>query len=114
MGVLGTSVNLVVSGVGLQSVQTATLAPLTGLAVGAFSVNAEGTELTIPVSIEANAPRGARRLMLTTANGKLVFTQALADQFQVVAPAPELISVTPQVLVGGYNRGADGTREELH
>ena len=101
VGVLGTSVNLVVSGVGLQSVQTATLAPLTGLAVGAFSVNAEGTELTIPVSIDANAPRGARRVTLTTANGKLVFTQALADQFQVVAPAPELISVTPQVLAAG-------------
>jgi YD repeat-containing protein len=101
VGVLGTTVNLVVSGVGLQSVQTATLAGPSGVSVGSFTVNAEGTQLTIPVTIDANAPRGARRVTLVDAAGKLVFSPSGADQFQVVAPAPELISIAPQVLAAG-------------
>lgn len=101
VGLLGSSVNLVVTGVGLQSVLTASLAPLDGLSVGAFSINAEGTQLTIPLVIDASAPRSPRRVVLSTAAGKLMFSAAGADQFLVVAPAPQIIAVAPQVLATG-------------
>jgi hypothetical protein len=39
--------------------------------------------------------------VLTTAVGPVSFTPPNADQFMVVAPAPELVSVTPQVLPTG-------------
>jgi len=101
VGVRGTTVSLVVTGSGLQSVQTATIATTDGLTVGAFSVNAEGTQLAFPVTIDAAAPRGLRRVVLSTASGKLPFSAPSGDQFLVAAPAPELVSVSPQVLAAG-------------
>jgi YD repeat-containing protein len=101
VGVLGTTVNLVVTGSGLQSVQTATIAAPDGLTIGAFSVNAEGTQLTFPVAVDAGAPRGLRRVLLSTATGKLPFSTLGGDQFLVAAPAPALVSVSPQVLGAG-------------
>jgi len=101
VGVLGTTLSLVVSGEGLQSVQTVTFAGPTGASMGAFTVNAEGTRLTIPVTVDAGATRGTRRVVLATASGRLAFTPPTADQFQVVAPAPEVDSIAPQVLVAG-------------
>lgn len=101
VGLLGSSLTLVVSGAGLQSVQTATLAPLDGLAVGAFSVNAEGTQLSIPLAIDASAPRTARQVVLATVAGKLAFSTQGGDQFRVVAAAPQLIAVAPQAVAAG-------------
>jgi YD repeat-containing protein len=101
VGVLGTSLTLTVTGVGLQSVTAASLAPLDGLAVGAFTVNAEGTSLSMPVTIDAAAPRTLRRVVLSTPAGKLVYSLPTGDQFLVAAAAPELISIAPQVILAG-------------
>ena len=101
VGVLGTSLTLVVTGVGLQAVTSATLVPADGLVVGAFSVTADGTSLSIPVTVDAAAPRTPRRVVLATAAGKLAFSGNAGDQFLVAAPSPELISVAPQVVLSG-------------
>lgn len=101
VGVQGSTLTLVVSGVGLQAVQTATLVPADGLVLGAHSVNAEGTQLTIPLSIDTNAPRAVRQLRLATATGQLLFSTPGVDQIRVVAPAPGIIGVAPQVVAAG-------------
>lgn len=101
MGVLGTSVTLVVQGVGLQAVQTVTLVPTDGLVPGAPAANPDGTQLSIPLSINTNALRTLRQLRLATAAGRLLFTAPEADQFRVVAPAPGIMGVAPQVVVAG-------------
>lgn len=101
LGSLGSSLTLVVSGAGLQSVQSVTLVPAEGLLWGAHTINAEGTQLSIPLSIDASAPRTVRQLRLSTATGRLLFTTPQADQFRVVAPAPTIIGVAPQVVVAG-------------
>lgn len=101
VGVLGTSLTLVVHGVGLQAVQSVTMVPPDGLTLGAHTVNAQGNQLSVPVAIAANAPRLVRQLRLGTAAGRLLFTATDADQFRVVAPAPAIIGIAPQVLVAG-------------
>ena len=101
VGVIGTTVNLVVNGQGLQAVQSVSLTANTGLTIGAMTVNAEGTQLTLPVTIDAAAPKTLRRLVLGTAAGPLSFADPAGANFLVAAPAPELTSVTPQVVKAG-------------
>lgn len=98
VAVVGTSVNLVVNGQGLQTVQAAGVIASTGLTVGAFTVNAEGTQLTLPLTVDASAPKTLRRLILSTANGPLNFIDPAQANFLVAAPVPELISIAPQVV----------------
>jgi hypothetical protein len=101
VAVQGSSLTLVINGVGLQAVQTATLAPADGLVLGAHSVNAEGTQITMTLAVDANAPRVVRQVRLATAAGRLLFSAPDADQLRVVAPAPGIIGVAPQVVTAG-------------
>ncbi len=101
VGVIGTSVNLAVNGQGLQAVQSVSLLAPSGLTLGAFTVNSEGTQITVPVTIDASAAKTLRRLILNTASGPLSFTDPSADSFLVAAPAPAVASASPQVLKAG-------------
>lgn len=104
VGLVDSTITLVVTGTGLQGVQTATLAPLTGLTLGPVSIDAEGTSLSMQVAVAADAPRTPRRMTLQTPTGRLTFSKPDADQFLVVAPPPTLISITPQVIPAGTTR----------
>jgi YD repeat-containing protein len=101
LALVGSTVALTVTGLGLDAVQAAALLPATGLTVGTPTVAAGGTSLTIMVGIAADAPRVVRRLVLTAAGKRLPFADPSGDQLVVVAPPPELVSVTPQVLAAG-------------
>lgn len=101
VAVVGQSSQLVVQGSALQVVTEALIEPGTGITQGAFSVNPEGTTLTLPVTVDAGATRGMRRLVLKTASGKLVFMVPAGDQVLVATPAPELTWVKPQVVQAG-------------
>ncbi|MFD0668892.1 hypothetical protein ACT80S_14320 [Ramlibacter sp. MAHUQ-53] len=102
-GVLGTSLVLEVSGAGLQAVTRAELRPGAGLALGTPQASADGTRLSLPLSVAADAPRTPSRLVLSTASGNLKFAVPGGDQFLVVAPAPALVAVKPQVVVAGQS-----------
>ncbi len=101
IALVGSTVTLTVTGFGLDTVQAAALSPADGLGVGAPAVAADGTSLSMTVGIAADAPRVVRRLVLTAAGKRLTFVQAAGDQLAVVAPPPQLISITPQVLAAG-------------
>jgi hypothetical protein len=101
VGVVGTQVNVVVSGVGLGSVTTASLLPITGLTLSDLAINPDGTQLSFNVTIAANAPPSFRAMVLSTAVGRLSFINPAEAVFLVAAPAPTLISVAPQVVVAG-------------
>lgn len=100
-GIVGTTVNLVVSGQGLQAVQSVGLVASTGVSLGAFTVNAEGTQLTQPIAIDANALKTVRRLTLQTASGPLSFVYPAEANFLVASPIPDVFSVAPQVIKVG-------------
>lgn len=96
-----TTVNLVLNGAGLGAVQSVTVSPATGLTIGTFSANAEGSQLTIPVTIDALAEKSIRRLTVQTAAGAIPFAQANGDQLLVSDPIPEVVGVAPQVIQAG-------------
>ena len=103
VGVVGTTVNLEVRGVGLQAVQSVALVAPDGLSPSAFSVNPEGTLLTLSVAIDATAAKTQRKMVLRTATGRLHFVDEGESRFLVAAPAPELVSTAPQVIQAGTN-----------
>jgi hypothetical protein len=101
-GVIGTEVNVTVRGAGLQGVTAASLVPSPGVTVlGAPNVNQIGSEITFKVRVDANAPLGMRRLVLTAIDGPVIFSNASGANFLISAQIPELISVAPQVLQAG-------------
>ena len=103
VGVVGTSVNFVINGVGLQAVQSVAVVSPEGLTTSAFTVNTQGTVLTLPIAIDAAAPKTLRKIVLRTATGTLPFAQESGSTFLVAAQAPEVDSATPQVLQAGTN-----------
>lgn len=101
-GVIGTEVVVTARGAGLQGVTAASLTPAAGVSIGALSVNETGTELRFTVTVEAGASLGARRLVLTGANGlPVTFSRPTDGSFLISAPVPELVSTEPQVLLAG-------------
>jgi YD repeat-containing protein len=103
VAVVGTTVNLVVRGVGLQAVRSVALLSPEGLTPSAFSVNAEGTTLTLSVAVDAGAAKTPRKVVLVTATGRLPFVNESESSFLVAAPAPEIVSIAPQVIKAGTN-----------
>jgi YD repeat-containing protein len=101
VGVIGTTVNLTINGQGLESVQSVRLLTSDGLTTGTFAVNASGTQLTMAVTVDAAAPKTLRRVVLGTATGPLAFVDVNEALFLVAAPAPDIISVAPQVIQAG-------------
>lgn len=99
--VVGSSVVLNVSGVGLQAVRSISLVTPDGIAASAFSVNAEGSLLTMPITVDPAAAKTARRLVLHTASGRLAFLRDAQSSFLVAAPAPEIVASAPQVVQAG-------------
>lgn len=100
VGVLGSTLTAVIQGQGLQAVTSVGLQEADGVSLGAFVVNAEGTQLSLPLSIAADAPRTLRRFSLQTASGPLPF---LNPSFIVAAPVPEVSAISPQVALAGQS-----------
>lgn len=101
VAVVGTSLNLTVTGVGLQAVQSISLLTPDGITSSAFSVNPEGTVLTLPITVDAAAAKISRKIVLRTATGRLPFVRDAENSFLVAAPAPEIIATAPQVIKAG-------------
>ncbi len=100
-GVIGTSPTLEIEGAGLQAVKSVAVDSGQGLVLGAMAVNAQGTRISVPLSVAADAPRTLRRVVLSTDRGPLAFARPGADQFLIAAPSPGLVSVEPQVVEAG-------------
>jgi hypothetical protein len=100
-GIIGSSLSVTVRGQGLQGVTSVAMVPAEGLVVGAPVVNAEGTELSFSLQVDAAAAIGLRRLVLDTANGPLAFADVMDGAFLVSAPLPVVESATPLMLTLG-------------
>lgn len=91
----GQSATLTISGSSLEAVTSAALIPSTGLTLGALTVSPDGTQLTIPVTVDAAAPAGVRQLVLSSGTGPVRFSQPSADRLSVVPALPVLSSIEP-------------------
>jgi hypothetical protein len=101
-GVLaGTSGTLVVDGSSLADVSSVTLVPGDGVTFGAPLVNAGATQLSVPISVAADAPEGWRGIRLSTATGSVPFVDLAQTQIYIAATTPSLNSISPILAAQG-------------
>lgn len=87
----GDSAVLTIQGMGLTAVTNVALNPATGITLGAMTANADGTQLSVPVTVAADAPTGLHEVILTGAT----FSTAAAGRFYIATGTPQLDSIAP-------------------
>lgn len=96
----GASGTLRIAGIGLQAVQSVQAMPAEGLLFDAPSANADGSELSVAITVAQDAALGSRRLRLVTADGQVVWMPAQAAAFGI-GHVPSIDSIAPIVLNAG-------------
>ncbi|MBW6493985.1 MAG: RHS repeat protein [Burkholderiaceae bacterium] len=91
----GGSGTLTVSGVGLDAVALVGVSLATGITLGTPSVQPDGMSLTVPITLAADAPAGAKTLTLSDGIAPVLFTEAAAARFIVATGEPRIDSITP-------------------
>lgn len=104
-GVIGNDVVVQVAGSGLNAVNAVSFVPADGLTVlSGPTPSADGKQLSFTVRVDAAAALGLRRLMLKNATGlPVTFSRPEDGAFLVSAPIPELVSVSPAIVVSGQS-----------
>jgi hypothetical protein len=95
-GATGDTVNLNLTGQGLQSVTAISFNPPEGLTLGA--VSATGQAVSVPVTLAADAPLSLRRITVKAGATVIPFADATSAQFLVTPPTPVLDAASPIVL----------------
>lgn len=93
--------DVVIYGKGLQGVTAVTAQPANGLTLGAPVPNADGTSVTVPVTVEANAPMTLRQLIVQAGTQAVPPSSPEADRLLIAPPAPEIISIEPLFVLPG-------------
>ncbi len=93
--IAGQTATLTLFGANLNAVTSIGFLPSAGLSVGALTTNADGTQLSVPVTADAAAPGGPRQLTLTSASGPVQFSSQAANRFTVVPALPVIQSIDP-------------------
>lgn len=101
VGIVGESVTLSVSGVGLEAVTAVQLSPADGLTVGAPAPSPDGTSVSVPVAVASDAAQTLREVKVFAGPTQVLFTNPNAALFRVSAPLPEFDSMAPIVLQVG-------------
>lgn len=104
-GAIGQTLSLVLSGRELTAVSNVTIAPSTGLTIGAAVAAPDGSGVQLPVTIAADAPLGPRKLQVLAGTTPVPFAAPGGDRFDVTAPVPVLASVEPIVVPVGTSVG---------
>jgi len=90
---------LTVTGVGLDGANDISIVPNTGLTLGAINVSSDGSSVSVPVTIAADAPTTTRRVVVKADTAAYPAITPDADRINIVLPAPEVDSVQPQTVV---------------
>lgn len=101
VGIVGTTVNLTIHGVGMQTVTAVEFSPSEGLTVGTPTVSADGRSVQVSVGIALTASQTQRRVTLLSGSTRSLFADPAQALFRVSAPLPELASLSPNVLQMG-------------
>lgn len=101
VGIVGQTVNLVVSGSELGGVTAVQFAPSDGVTVGAPSVSPDGRTVNVSVTIAPTAPQTIREVKLLAGTVQIIFANPSTALFRLSAPLPEFDSISPVVLQVG-------------
>lgn len=95
-----TITQFVINGANLRRASAVTLSPATGVAIAnPPSVNADGTQATVQISISSTAPPGPRLVTITTPDGNSGSQMAAANTFLVYRPGGQAFSPMMRVHV---------------
>lgn len=94
-------IDIVVSGVGLDAVTGVAMIPADDITLGNFTISADGTALTLPVTVADSAAEGLRQIVLTTATGVIPFAAPGLDRINIAINLPVIESISPVVVVRG-------------
>lgn len=98
---VGTSGTLVVQGYALNDITAVSLSPADGITLGTPTVNADGTQVIVPITVAADAPAGWREVTLSTATGKVPFSDTARGRFYIGTGVPSLDSIEPILATQG-------------
>jgi YD repeat-containing protein len=91
-----TSATLTINGIGLETAQTVTLEPSTGVTLGSPSVASDGSTVAVSIEVAADAPITQRRIIIkNTAGVAFPAASPSADRINIVRPAPQIDSIEP-------------------
>ncbi|MGH8547843.1 MAG: hypothetical protein ACRERU_04450 [Methylococcales bacterium] len=93
---IGARLTLTVDGFGLDRVTALSLNPPDGvLLTDNITINGNGTGLTVPVEVAADAPLTVREIVLSTANGKFPFVKIEDSRLTITGLLPIIESIHP-------------------
>lgn len=95
---------LTISGVGLQGATAVSVKPMDGITLGSFSTAADGTALSVPITVAGDAPVTQRQVVvLSSAGTPYPVMSPEADRILVTLPLPQITSVDPIAAAPGGN-----------
>jgi len=74
----GSNGQLIISGVNLQNVDSVIVTPGDGITLGSFNVDASGTSISLPISVDASASLGIHTITVATPAGDVPVIEALS------------------------------------
>ncbi|MBS4095253.1 MAG: hypothetical protein KGZ83_00270 [Sulfuricella sp.] len=101
VGIIGSSMSLVLQGSDLNGVSAVQFAPATGITAGAPAVSADGKTVTVDLTIAADAPQTVRAITVLAGSARVPFAQGDGDRFSVSVPLPRIDGIDPIVLQVG-------------
>jgi YD repeat-containing protein len=93
--------NVVITGGNLQGITAVNVVPADGLVLGPIAVAPDGTNVTVPITVSANAPQTLRQLALIGAHQPYIPVRPDIDRLLIAPPAPEIHSLDPNFATAG-------------
>ena len=91
----GATTTLTITGFGLDSVTGVTVVPADGISVGVITTQPDGSQLSVPITLAANAAATLREIRLIQGAGRVEFSDPATNRLRVAVGVPNIISITP-------------------
>ena len=99
---IDSSMVVTINGSELDDVTAVAFVPADGVTLtSGFTVNSAGTQITVPIDVDVNAPQTLRQVVLTTASGEVRFSSPEGDRIRIAGDAAIIDSIEPIQQVPG-------------
>jgi YD repeat-containing protein len=99
--VRGSSGTLTIIGVALSGVTGVALSPPDGITLGALTISPDGLQVSVPITVAANAAVLVREVVVTAGSSRVNFSDPKANRLGIGAGVPQFDSITPILATQG-------------
>lgn len=93
--------DVTIFGKGLDGVTGISVVPADGVTLGAHMIAPDGNSISVPVTVDEEAPATLRQVVLTAGTARIPSSAPEADRLYVALPPPEVTSVDPLFALPG-------------